>query len=63
MANVFNLIKKIQRESKDVPDYNTGLVGEKLIVSSYKSMTIDKLEKMRYIINKIIKDKKVYNKK
>jgi len=62
MANAINIIKKIQKESKNAEDYNTGLVGEKLIVSAYKSMSLEKLEKMRYIINKIIKDKKIYKK-
>ena len=63
MSNVFNIIKKIEKESENAEDYNTGLVGEKLIVSSYKTMSLEKLEKMRYIINKIIKDKKIHKKK
>jgi len=62
MVNAFNIIKKIQKESENSEDYNTGLIGEKLIVASYKTMPLEKLEKMRYIINKIIKDKKIYKK-
>lgn len=58
--NVFNLMKKITKESKKAEKYGTGLVGEQLIVASYKTMPLDKLEKMRFIINKIIKQKKEF---
>ena len=40
---VFNLIKKINKESKKAEKYNTGLIGEQLIVASYKTMPLDKL--------------------
>jgi len=56
--SVFKLINKFQKESKTAEHYNTGLVGEQLIVSAYQSMTVDKLEKLRYIMNKIITKKK-----
>lgn len=56
--NIFSIIKKIQKESKNSETYNTGLMGEQLIVASYKTMGLEKLEKMRFIINKIIKKKK-----
>ena len=58
--NVFDLMKRINKESKKAENYNTGLIGEQLIVASYKQMKLDKLEKMRFIINKIIKQKKEF---
>jgi len=51
-------MKRVTKESKNAEKYNTGLVGEQMIVGSYKIMSINKLEKMRFIINKIIKQKK-----
>ena len=57
---MFNLIKRINKESKKAENYNTGLIGENLIISAYKTMPLDKLEKMRFIINKIIKQKKEF---
>ena len=59
-GNVFELIKKINKESKKAEHYGTGLVGEQMIVASYKIMPLDRLEKMRFIINKIIKQKKEF---
>jgi len=56
--NIINIIDKIDTESKKSEPFNTGLVGEHIIVGAYKTMSIDKLEKMRYIINKIIAKKK-----
>ena len=58
--NVYELIKRVNKESKRAEHYNTGLIGEQLIVASYKTMPLDKLEKMRFIINKIIKQKKEF---
>jgi len=58
--NVYDLIKRINKETKHAEKYNTGLVGEQIIVASYKQMPVDKLEKMRFIINKIIKQKKEF---
>ena len=58
--NVFNLMKRINKESKKAENYGTGLVGEHIIIASYKQMPIDRLEKMRFIINKIIKQKKEF---
>lgn len=60
MSNdIFKLAKKIKGElNKGVDDYHTGLVGEQLIVASYQTMPTDKLEKMRFILNKIIKKRK-----
>ena len=57
--NVFKLWQSINKDIKNNSEsYNTGLVGEALIISAYKQMTLDKLEKMAYIIHKIIKKKK-----
>jgi len=56
--NVFKFIKQIEKDSHKEESYGTGLVGEQLIISGYKTMTIDKLEKLRFILNKIIKKKK-----
>ena len=58
--NVFDLMKRINKESKKSENYNTGLIGEQLIIASYKQMPLDKLVKMRFIINKIIKQKKEF---
>ena len=58
--NIFDLMKRINKQSKKEKGYNTGLIGEQLIVASYKQMPLDKLEKMRFIINKIIKQKKEF---
>ena len=58
--NVFNLMKRITKASKTAERYGTGLLGENLIVASYKQMTVNQLEKARYIINKIIKQKKEF---
>lgn len=55
---LIKFVKKIKKDSKKADDYHTGLIGEKLIVSSYESMPIEKLEKLRFIMNGIIKKKK-----
>ncbi len=53
------VLKKINKGVKSAESYNTGLVAEKLIVASYDSMQIAQLEKLRYILKKIIKKKKI----
>ena len=58
--HIENILKKVQKGSKNAENYNTGLVGEQLIVSVYKTMPLDKLIKLRFIMNKIIKSKKEY---
>lgn len=58
--NVMKLYGAINRDIKDVENYHTGLMGEALIVASYKQMTIDQLVKLRFIINKIVQKKKAY---
>lgn len=57
-VNVFKFINKINEKSKTADSYNTGLVGEQLIVSAYEEMPLFKLEKLRIILNGIIKKKK-----
>lgn len=52
------LAKKIKQGMTEAEDYKTGLVGEQMIVSAYSTMPIEKLEKLRFIMNKIIKKKK-----
>lgn len=54
---IYKLTEDIKAGIKDAESYNTGLVGEALIVSSYKQMSIDNLRKMQFIIGKIIKKK------
>jgi hypothetical protein len=56
--NVFEVVNKIIKTSKTEESFGTNLVGEQLIISAYKTMSIDKLEKLRFIMNKIIKQKK-----
>jgi len=56
--SMFKIIKDIKKESKNAESYNTGLLGEQMIVAAYKTMAIDKLDKIRFILNKIIKQKK-----
>jgi len=57
---MYNLMKRINKEAKKSESYNTGLIGEQLIIASYKQMSLDKLEKMMFIISKIIKQKKEF---
>ena len=57
--NIIKIFSEISKDSKKQESYNTGLLGENIIVASYKKMPTEKLEKMRYIINKIIKNRKI----
>lgn len=56
--DVFKLMRDITKDAETQESYGTGLMGEAIIISSYKKMKIADLEKMRFIINKIIKKKK-----
>jgi hypothetical protein len=60
MGNLIDLQKNIQKQAKIEKGYNTGLIGEILIVSAYKQMKIDDLEKLRIILNNIIREKKEF---
>lgn len=59
-TKIFNLMGEIVKESETSEVYNTGLLGEHIIVASYKKMSLSDLEKLRFIINKIIKKKKEF---
>jgi len=60
-VSIFDMAKLITKESKkSQKSYNSGLLGEHLIASSYKIMTLKDLEKTRFLINEIIKEKKIY---
>lgn len=58
MVDIMKITRKIAKSSKTAESYGTGLLGEHIIVASYSEMNIHTLEKMRYIINKLIKKKK-----
>jgi len=55
---IFKTIHRIVKESKTAESFGTSLAQEHIIVASYNQMSIDKLEAMRHIINKLIKRKK-----
>jgi len=55
---MFKIMKRIQKDYKNSEEYNTGLMGEHIIVASYKQMSLEKLIKLRFILNKIIIKKK-----
>jgi hypothetical protein len=53
---LFELYDKL-REGKG-ENFGTGIVGEEMIIKGYKLMTIKDLESLRFIINKIINQKR-----
>jgi len=54
------VVRKLIKSSEHVTEvYGSGLLSNKLIVGSYESMTIVQLEELRYIMNQIIKKKKL----
>lgn len=61
--NIFELQSRINKELKSgtIEPLNTGLLGEQMIIASYRQMSISKLEAMRTIINHVIKKKKYAN--
>jgi len=56
-TSILKFVNDLAKTSKNEESFNTGLVGEALIISGYKSMPLEKLEKLRFILNKIIKRK------
>lgn len=60
-AGIFEIAKAIREESKKAPtkDYGSGLLGEHLIVSSYKIASSKDLIGMRYLINKILEERTI----
>lgn len=59
-SNILNIAGTLSKKAKTVESYNTGLAGEHLIVACYDELSVDHLEKMQYIIGRIIKKKKEY---
>jgi hypothetical protein len=58
-GDVFRLGQQISKDIKDNPEnYHTGLIGEAVIISAWKKMSILDLEKLIYIAQKIVKKKK-----
>jgi hypothetical protein len=60
MSNLIDLQRRIKETARHEKGYNTGIIGEVLIVSAYKQMKIEDLEKLRVILNNIIREKKEY---
>ena len=60
-AGIFEIAKAIREESKKAPtkNYGSGLLGEHLIVSSYKIASTRDLIGMRYLINKILEERTI----
>lgn len=54
----YKLGNKIKEEMKTTKEIGTGLLGEQMIIASYKTMTIDNLEKLRIVLNHVIEEKK-----
>jgi hypothetical protein len=60
MANEkgFFEIAKILSSKKKIPDFHSGLAYEHFLVKGWLEVSIDELEKMRIVLNGIIKHKK-----
>lgn len=60
-TSIFDMAKAIQKKASESPkkNYGSGLVGEHLIVSSYKVASTKDLIGMRYLINKILEERKI----
>jgi len=58
LGELSKLQKEINKNIKTSEPLGTGLLGEQMIVASYKTMPTDKLESLRFIINHIIKQRK-----
>ena len=56
--SAFRLQQRIKKNMENVENYNTGLIGESMIVAGYEMMSLDKLEKLRYILNRLISKRK-----
>lgn len=57
---ILKIKRKITDGMKKAESYGSGLACEKLIVASYDLLTIPQLEQTRYLLNQIIKKKKIY---
>ena len=58
LGKVWKLGRRIAKGMEDAETFGTRLGQEKLIVAAYKTMTVEQLEDLRYILNQIIKLKK-----
>ena len=60
--NVWELKKAVNQQIKsgNIPNLGTSLVGEQIIIASYKTMPLQKLEDLRTILNHVIKERKEY---
>lgn len=55
--NVFSLVKRIEKEAVNTEEMHTGLLGEKIIIASYNQMTLEQLQGMKKIIDRLIQKK------
>ena len=62
LGMIHDIINKVKEKGKTAQSLNTGLVGENIFIASFEMLPLEKLESMRFIINKIIKDKKIQQK-
>lgn len=60
---LFGIINAIQKDAQSTESFNTGLLGEQMIIASYRKMPTEKLKSMRFIINKIIRERIIQSKK
>lgn len=60
--NVRKVVKRINEGTKTAESYGTGLMTEKVLVSTFKMLTIPQLKQLRYLLNQIIKQKTISKK-
>ena len=53
------VVKRINEGVKTAETYSSGFANEKVIVSVFKIMSVEQLEQLRYLLNQIIKKKKI----
>jgi hypothetical protein len=53
------IISHIDKASRKVEGYNTGLIGEKVIVATFDLLGVGQLCDIRYLLNAVIKKKKI----
>jgi len=58
-GNIFKIGQQIIRDAKENPvSFGSGLLNEQIYISAYSRLSILDLEKVRYVIDRIIKKKK-----
>ena len=62
-TSILKLVSKIQKEAENEKSYNSGLIGEHFIVSSYKQMETNKLQRLRDLINQILQERQKFKPK